>query len=82
MKSKIIHEQRSHKYSLYPASKRELAEPVSERLKSIEYCRWSEFYWKITRIIGNREHRTIDGFHDTIANNKQIQRQIEKIRVH
>jgi len=90
MKFKVFEDKKFHvkMYNFYFTNPESYAEPIS-------YDRWAELHWKKqlngTLTPGGEKEleeletentKTIESVHDAIANDKQIQQQIEKIKGH
>ncbi len=81
-------------YKLYPAPKPYLLDLVSKHLRSINYDRWAELYWKkqLETLSAAEEKeldalekenmRTIEKVYGALSSDKKIQEQIEKIKAH
>jgi len=80
---------------LYPEPKEYLLETVSKHLKPINYDRWSKLYWKkqLENNLTKKEEeefkeleennlKTIQEVYETIRNDKEIKKSIEKIKSH
>jgi len=91
----LYFKEKFHEDGLYPEPKEYLLELVSKHLKPINYDRWAELYWK-KQLDGNltsqeekelenleKENlKTIEEVYNSLVNDKQIQKQIEKIKSH
>ncbi|CAD7768867.1 hypothetical protein FHEFKHOI_00454 [Candidatus Methanoperedenaceae archaeon GB50] len=80
---------------LYPAPKKYLAEEVSKHLKTVNYDRWSEFYWKgqlegdlkpeegkELEDLENENLKTIIEVVEAIKADREIMELIERIKGH
>lgn len=83
-----------HDDGLYPEPKTYLSELISKHLKPSSYDRWAELHWKKQlgenstpeeekelEELETENTKTIEDIHNAIANDEQIQQQIEKIKV-
>ena len=91
----LYFKEKFHSDGLYPEPKEYLLELVSKHLKPINYDRWAELYWK-KQLNGNltaeeeKELETlekenlkiIEEVYNSLVNDEQIQKQIEKIKSH
>jgi len=91
----LYFKEKFHQDGLYPEPKEYLLELVSKHLKPINYDRWAELYWKKQlegklekqeeKELGELEKenlKTIEEVFESLKNDKQIQKQIEKIKSH
>lgn len=91
----LYFKEKFHEDRLYPEQKEYLLERVSQHLKSINYDRWAELYWKkqLERILTTKEEKElekvekenlkiIEGVYNALIRNKEIQKQIERIKEH
>jgi hypothetical protein len=91
----LYFKEKFHSDGLYPEPKEYLLELVSKHLKPINYDRWAELYWK-KQLDGNLTSqeekelenlekeilKTIEEVYNSLVYDKQIQKQIEKIKSH
>jgi hypothetical protein len=91
----LYFKEKFHSDGLYPEPKEYLLELVSKHLKPINYDCWAELYWK-KQLDGNLTSqeekelenlekeilKTIEEVYNSLVYDKQIQKQIEKIKSH
>jgi len=91
----LYFKEKFHEDELYPEPKEYLSELLSKHLKPISYDRWAELHWKkqleenLTpeeekelEELETENTKTIESVHNAIANDGEIQEQIEKIKGH